>query len=143
MSKVFEVSDLSRQIGYSLTSPEVMDIMEKYWKLMGAIESELEKMVNSFGSEQNPESFGSLQQNEDEDSMPRYSKFAQVTDTEILDFIKDMKEKDIWYWLQGDTLIMKIDDGYQLIKIAENRLYDESGMMYYQSYNTNYVWDGR
>ena len=143
MSKVLEVSDLSRQIGYSLTSPEVMDIMEKYWKLMGAIESELEKMVNSFGSEQNPESFGSLQQNEDEDSMPRYSKFAQVTDTEILDFIKDMKEKDIWYWLQGDTLIMKIDDGYQLIKIAENRLYDESGMMYYQSYNTNYVWDGR
>jgi len=73
-------------------------------------------------------------------------RFAKVTDAEILKLIKEMKADDSWFCTTGDVMILKVNEdeddalpGFEVIRIAERRLYNPDGTIFYESVNENYA----
>jgi hypothetical protein len=73
-------------------------------------------------------------------------RFAKITDAEILRLIKQMKADDSWLYTTGDVVILKVNEdeddalpGFEVIRIAERRLYKPDGTIFYESVNENYA----
>ncbi len=73
-------------------------------------------------------------------------RFAKITDAEILRLIEQMKADDSWLYTTGDVVILKVNEdeddalpGFEVIRIAERRLYHPDGTIFYESVNENYA----
>lgn len=65
-------------------------------------------------------------------------KYYRVPDGDIQKMLKDLSVSNYMSMGTGDIVVFKDGSTYEVIRIAERRLYDENLKMYYQSDNDNY-----
>jgi hypothetical protein len=64
--------------------------------------------------------------------------YYHVSEEEILRMIRDMQKDGIDYISTGDIIIRKDEGGFEVTRIAETRLYDKQGNLYYARFNEHY-----
>ena len=69
--------------------------------------------------------------------------FAKISDKKILELLDVMKAEDLESITTGDVFIRKFIDsefeGFEVIRIAERRFYDNTCNLFYHNVNENYA----